>query len=223
MGAGVALAATGLRKSFDGGLVEALRGIDLEVAAGARLAIMGPTGCGKSTLLSLLALLEEPDDGEIVIDGRPAAAIGRPEEWRRHNLGLVFQFHYLLPHLTVAENVALPLLGGPLRDGRRARVDDLLDSLGLAHRRDSLAARLSGGERQLVAVARGLVNGPRLVLADEPTGSVDTATGSRILDVLLGWCRDHGATMLMVTHDAGIAGRLDAVLHMRDGRIAAGA
>lgn len=223
MGAGVALAATGLRKSFDGGLVEALRGIDLEVAAGARLAIMGPTGCGKSTLLSLLALLEKPDGGEIVIDGRPAAAIGRPEEWRRHNLGMVFQFHYLLPHLTVAENVALPLLGGPLRDGRRARVDDLLDNLGLAHRRDSLAARLSGGERQLVAVARGLVNGPRLVLADEPTGSVDTATGSRILDVLLDWCREHGATMLMVTHDAGIAGRLDAVMHMRDGRVAAGA
>jgi putative ABC transport system ATP-binding protein len=223
VGAGVALAATGLRKSFDGGLVEALRGIDLEVAAGARLAIMGPTGCGKSTLLSLLALLEKPDGGEIVIDGRPAAAIGRPEEWRRHNLGMVFQFHYLLPHLTVAENVALPLLGGPLRDGRRAHVDDLLDDLGLAHRRDSLAARLSGGERQLVAVARGLVNGPRLVLADEPTGSVDTATGSRILDVLLDWCREHGATMLMVTHDAGIAGRLDAVMHMRDGRVAAGA
>ena len=219
MGAGVALSVRGLRKSFDGGLVEALRGVDLSVGAGARQAIMGPTGCGKSTLLSLLALLEEPDSGEILIDDRPASSLGRPEEWRRHNLGLVFQFHYLLPHLTVAENVVLPLLGGPLRDGRRVGVDQLLDRLGLAQRRDTLAARLSGGERQLAAVARGLINGPRLVLADEPTGSVDSATGIRILDVLLGWCRERGATMLMVTHDAGIAGRLDAVLHMRDGCI----
>jgi len=222
MGTGVAISAVGLRKSFDGGLVEALRGVDLEVGAGARIAIMGPTGCGKSTLLSLLALLEEPDAGELRIDDRPAASIGRPEEWRRHNLGLVFQFHYLLPHLTVAENVVLPLLGGPLRNGRRAAVDELLDSLGLAHRRDALAARLSGGERQLAAVARGLVNAPRLLLADEPTGSVDSATGGRILDVLLGWCRERGATMLMVTHDAGVAGRLDAVLRMRDGRMATG-
>jgi len=219
VGAGVALSVRGLRKSFDGGLVEALRGVDLSVGAGARQAIMGPTGCGKSTLLSLLALLEEPDSGEILIDDRPASSLGRPEEWRRHNLGLVFQFHYLLPHLTVAENVVLPLLGGPLRDGRRVGVDQLLDRLGLAQRRDTLAARLSGGERQLAAVARGLINGPRLVLADEPTGSVDSATGIRILDVLLGWCRERGATMLMVTHDAGIAGRLDAVLHMRDGCI----
>jgi len=216
---GVAFSARGLTRSFDGGLVWALRGVDLEIAAGERVAIVGRTGCGKSTLLSLLALLDDPDAGDLLVDGRPAGGLRPREAWRGANVGIVFQLHHLLLHLTVAENLALPLVGRARRRDRRRRVGEVVERFGLGHRADTLAARLSGGERQLVAVARALVGDPRAVLADEPTGSVDSETGSTIMEALLGWARRRDGTLVLVTHDETLAGSLDRVLRMSDGRI----
>jgi len=218
---GVAIRARGLEKAFDRGLVPVLRGVDLEVGAGERAAIMGPTGCGKSTLLALLALLDRPDAGELELDGRPAASIGDREGWRAANLGIVFQAHHLLPHLTVEENLLLACLGRERRVARRLAAARL-DELGLGVRRAARAATLSGGERQLAALARALVNEPRLILADEPTGSVDSATGARIVASLLEWSAARKATLLVVTHDAAVAGAMEHTMQMRDGRILAG-
>ena len=219
MATGIAISARGLDKCFDDGLVQALRGMDLEVQGGERVAVMGPTGCGKSTLLSLLALLDAPDGGELLLEGGAAAAIRSPERWRAANVGIVFQLHHLLPHLTVRENVALPLLDGRRRDGVADRVAAVLDDLGLSHRGDARAATLSGGERQLAAVARALVGEPRLILADEPTGNVDTATGRRIVETLAAWSGRRAATVVVVTHDREVAAVADRIVHMRDGRV----
>lgn len=222
--AGIEISARGLTKSFDGGLVRALSGADFEAAAGEKVAITGPTGCGKSTLLSLLSLLDEPDGGEILVDGRPASALGPAERWRAENVGIVFQLHHLVSHLTVAENTALPLAGrGLARSERTRRVGEMLERAGLAHRATALAAKLSGGERQLCAVARALVGEPRLLLADEPTGSVDSGNGERILGLLSGWCRESGATMVLVTHDPDVAKTADRAASMRDGRFVSSA
>jgi ABC-type lipoprotein export system ATPase subunit len=217
---GIGLVARNLRKSFHRGLVPALAGVDLDVAPGERVAVMGPTGCGKSTLLSLLALLDDPDDGEILIDGTPATRFHPAEDWRARNVGIVFQFHHLLPHLTAAENVMLPLVGQRLaRSEIASRAQDILERLGLAHRARALAAQLSGGERQLTAVARALVGEPRLILADEPTGSVDSATGERILRILLENSESTGASVVLVTHDPAIARATGRLVLMRDGTI----
>lgn len=221
---GIEISAHGLTKSFDGGLVRALTGADFGAAAGEKVAITGPTGCGKSTLLSLLSLLDEPDEGELLVDGRPAAALGPAERWRAENVGIVFQLHHLISHLTVAENTALPLVGlGLARAERARRAGDMLERAGLAHRAKTLATKLSGGERQLCAVARALVGEPRLLLADEPTGSVDSENGERILGLLSGWCRESGATMILVTHDPGVAKVADRTAPMRDGRFVSSA
>jgi putative ABC transport system ATP-binding protein len=217
---GLAVRAAGLRKTFEGGLVRALDGLDLEVTPGEVVAITGPTGCGKSTLLSLVALLDRPDSGSLVLGGTPAERIHPPERWRARHAGIVFQLHHLLLHLSVADNLAVPLVGSGLTARQRAeRVASTLERLGLGHRARARAATLSGGERQLTAVGRALVGTPDLVLADEPTGSVDSATGARILDLLLDWNREHGATILLVTHDHLIAGRAHRTVAMLDGRV----
>ncbi|MBI4916136.1 MAG: ABC transporter ATP-binding protein [Acidobacteria bacterium] len=216
---GIELAAHDLRKAFEHGLVTAVDGVTLEVRSGELVALVGPTGCGKSTLLALLGLIEEPDAGHVSIDGHMATLRGA-ERWRAENVGIVFQLHHLLPHLTVAENVQLPLVAAGLaRTARRERADRLLAELGLAHRAGTLAARLSGGERQLAALARALANRPRLLLADEPTGSVDSRTGALILDRLLAWSREAGATLVLVTHDQAVAGAMDRVVAIKDGRV----
>ena len=165
------------------------------------------------------ALLDAPDGGELLLEGGAAAAIRSPERWRAANVGIVFQLHHLLPHLTVRENVALPLLDGRRRDGVADRVAAVLDDLGLSHRGDARAATLSGGERQLAAVARALVGEPRLILADEPTGNVDTATGRRIVETLAAWSGRRAATVVVVTHDREVAAVADRIVHMRDGRV----
>lgn len=217
--AGIGISARGLTKAFDGGLVLALSGADFDAAPGEKVAITGPTGCGKSTLLSLLSLLDEPDGGTILFDDRPADTLEPAERWRAQNVGIVFQLHHLIPHLTVAENTALPLAElGLARAERARRVDEILERAGLVPRARTLAAKLSGGERQLCAVARALVGRPRLLLADEPTGSVDSANGERILGLLDGWCEESGATMVLVTHDPGVARRAGRIEAMRDGR-----
>lgn len=217
---GVHVRARDLRKSYDGGLVQAVAGVDLEIAAGEKVAIVGPTGSGKSTLLALVSMLESPDAGEIELDGVPTSSIRSPERWRRTHLGLVFQLHHLLEHLTAVENVMLPLIGSGRRThDARGAAQGLLESLGLGHRVETLAARLSGGERQITAVARAVVNDPRLVLADEPTGNVDSVTGARILDILDDWRERHGGSLVTVTHDPQVASRSDRVVRLRDGRV----
>jgi putative ABC transport system ATP-binding protein len=217
---GLSISVRRLRKHFEGGLVRALDGVDLEIAACERVAITGPTGCGKSTLLSLLALLERPDQGELVLGGTRAPDIRNPDRWRAENLGIVFQFHHLLPHLSAEENVQLPLIGrGAPREEVRRRSREMLAAVGLGHRASFLVAKLSGGERQLAALARALIAGPALVLADEPTGSVDSRTGERILGLLLDSEFTRRTTVALVTHDHAVAARADRVVPMLDGRI----
>jgi ABC-type lipoprotein export system ATPase subunit len=218
--AAVSIAARALAKSYDGGQVPALTGVDLTVHPGERVAITGPTGCGKSTLLSLLALLDVPDGGDLELDGGPAAAIRSPERWRATRVGIVFQFHHLLPHLTVEENAMLPLAAvGVLGAAARRRARRVVDRIGLGHRADFRADRLSGGERQMAAVARALVASPALILADEPTGSVDSATGDAILDLIFDWEDGERPTLVLVTHNPAVAARADRVVAMRDGRL----
>ncbi len=217
---GVEVRARGITKSYDHGLVQALAGVDLQVESGERVAIVGRTGSGKSTLLGLIAQLDTFDNGELQIDGLPSGRLGSPERWRANNLGIVFQFHHLLPHLSAVENVELPLYGLPRQfRGEPGRASDLLDRLSLGHRRNTLAAHLSGGERQIAAVARALVNQPRILLADEPTGNVDTRTGETILAALTGWSRQTGGTLVVVTHDSDVADAMDRIVEIRDGRV----
>ena len=223
MSPGVSIRLESVTKSFDGGLVQALRGVSLEVAAGESVAIMGPTGCGKSTLLSLIGLLDAPDSGAVFLDGRRAADFEPPEDFRATRVGFVFQFHHLLPHLSVLENVELPLAGRVGRAAARARADEALKRVGLEHRARTLAARVSGGERQLAALARALVGTPDLVLADEPTGSVDSETGARILALLAEWSATTSGTLILVTHDPAVASRCRRLVRMRDGAVVDGA
>ncbi|HEY8527789.1 MAG TPA: ABC transporter ATP-binding protein [Acidimicrobiales bacterium] len=205
--------------------VVALDGVDLTVAAGESVAVVGPSGSGKSTLLHLAGGLDVPDAGTVRIDGRDVATLSPRDRarLRRRDVGFVFQFFHLMPSLTVAENVELPLLlDGASAGGRRARarrVRELLERVGVADRADHLPAELSGGEMQRAAIARALAAGPRLVLADEPTGNLDSATGASVLDLLYGLVAEDGTALVMVTHDQQAAARADRVLHVRDGRL----
>jgi ABC-type lipoprotein export system ATPase subunit len=203
--------------------VTALEGINLEIDAGEWVAVIGPTGSGKSTLLAVLALLEEADRGIVRLGGTLAHELGSAERWRAGNLGIVFQFHHLLPHLTLLENVQLPLIQ-PGHQWRTTidRSSEALDEVGLSHRSNVLAAHVSGGERQLCAVARALVVEPRLVLADEPTGNVDPATGERVITLLSSWADARGATLLTVTHQPTLAERADRIIALEAGRVVSG-
>jgi len=220
----MAVSARGLVKHYEAGRVRALDGLDLDVHPGEFVAVCGPSGCGKSTLLNLIAAIDRPDAGELRVAGHSLAHLpnGRADEFRRSVIGLVFQLHNLLPELTALENVEAPLLPTE-RSGRRrrARARELLERVGLAERAHARPPVLSGGERQRVAIARSLANRPRVLLADEPTGALDSANGERLLDLLAELRREDGTTLLVVTHDPQVARRADRVLHMRDGRIVA--
>jgi len=213
----------GVRKGFRRGREEvvALDGVDLCLDAGGFTALVGPSGSGKSTLLHLAGGLDKPDAGRILLEDRDLATMsaGERAQLRRRQVGFVFQFFHLIPTLTVAENVELPLV----LDGVRAtngRVGDLLDRVGLSHRTDHLPGELSGGEMQRAAIARALVAKPKLLLADEPTGNLDSATGGEILDLLCEQVVEEGTALLMVTHDIVAAARAKEVLHLRDGQLA---
>jgi putative ABC transport system ATP-binding protein len=214
-----------LRKVYEGPLpVVALDGIDLDVAPGEFVAVVGPSGCGKSTLLHLLAAIDRPTSGEVVVGGRDLAALPESERtlYRRRDVGLVFQFFNLLPHLDVAENVELPRrLDGRPDAAERAR--ELLARVGLAHRAAAHPYELSGGEMQRVAIARALVTGARLLLADEPTGNLDSRNGEQVLDRLEEVRRERGVTLVLATHSDGAARRADRVVELRDGRLYRGA
>ncbi len=199
-----------------------LQGVDLDLEGGERLALVGPSGCGKSTLLNLLGGLDRPDAGSIRFAGEdllalPPAGLAR---WRRANLGTVFQFFHLLPELTAQENVALPLhlLGVSHREAW-TRAGDLLAQVDLTHRASAWPMELSGGEQQRVAVARALVARPRLLLADEPTGNLDSASGKGVLDLLTRLTQEAGTALVLVTHSDAAAALCTRVLPMQDGRL----
>ena len=221
MGGGALLELRGVSKRYRQGSqdVEALVEVDLDVAPGEFVAVVGPSGSGKSTLLHLAGGLDQPDAGSVRLGGRDlvAMSIGDRARLRRREIGFVFQFFHLIPTLTVAENVELPLLLDG-RKGEHGAVAGLLDRLGIGHRAEHLPAELSGGEMQRTAIARALVGGPGLLLADEPTGNLDSTTGAVILDVLAEAVAASNAACVMVTHDRGAAERAERVLHVRDGR-----
>jgi putative ABC transport system ATP-binding protein len=204
--------------------VRALRGIDLDVAAGEFVALMGPSGCGKSTLLNVLGGLDVPDAGTLTLAGRRVDTLGEAARarLRRRTVGYVFQSLNLVASLTARENVELvAALGGQRPGGARKRSAELLERLGVAARAGDLPARLSGGEQQRVAIARAMVNEPALVLADEPTGNLDSASAAAVVE-LLDELRAGGPAIVLVTHDARVASRADRVLRMHDGEIASG-
>jgi putative ABC transport system ATP-binding protein len=219
------LQTSGLTKTVDSGthVVEILRGIDLAIPRGQFVAIMGPSGSGKSTLLGLLAGLDAPTSGRVLVDGTDITGMTEDElaRLRCRKIGFVFQSYQLIPTLTAEENVLLPMDLAGDGAGGRSRARDLLETVGLAERRDHYPVQLSGGEQQRVALARAFVLSPPIVMADEPTGNLDTVNGQRVLDLLVEMNRREGATLVLVTHDAQISARADRRITLRDGRIAA--
>jgi putative ABC transport system ATP-binding protein len=218
-----ALTVVGLRKTFEAenAPVRALRGIDLTVRAGEFVAVMGPSGCGKSTLLNLVAGLDVPDEGTITVAGETVT--GRSEDdlarLRRKHMGIVFQFFNLLEGMTVLENVVLPsVIAGRRRKMAETRARDLLDLLGIGDKAAAVPGVLSGGQRQRLAIARALANQPTLLLADEPTGALDSAGGAEIIE-LLRRLHQAGQTIILVTHDQAVADAASRIVTMRDGRI----
>ena len=199
--------------------VHALEAIDLELFPGEWLALVGPSGCGKSTLLNLLSGIDRPDAGTVEVGGLELArsSEGQRTLLRRRGIGIVFQSFHLVPHLTVEENVALPLALDRRRDP--ARVAALLERVGLAARASHFPSELSGGEQQRTALARALVHRPKLVLADEPTGNLDSASGARVLELLDELRREDGSALVIATHDARLAARADRLVRLADGRI----
>jgi putative ABC transport system ATP-binding protein len=209
--------------TLGGTRVNAVREVDLTIAAGQSVAIVGPSGSGKTTLLQLLGALDRPSEGELLFEGRDIARLGDRElsRLRLGSLGFVFQQFNLIPTLTAAQNVEVALAPtSASRGDRRARVLELLASVGLEGRADHVPSKLSGGEQQRVAIARALANDPHVLLADEPTGNLDSTTGSEIIDLLLSLSRDdERRTVLLVTHDNDVASRAERVVRMRDGRL----
>jgi putative ABC transport system ATP-binding protein len=219
------LSVRGLRKTYLAELapVRALRGLELTVRAGQFVAVMGPSGCGKSTLLNLVAGLDEPDEGEIVVGGETITSLDEDAlaRYRRRHIGIVFQFFNLLEGMTALENVVMPaVIAGTKRRAAERRAADLLDLLGLGDKATAMPPLLSGGQRQRLAIARALANEPTLVLADEPTGALDTDGGHEVLELFR---RLHagGQSIIMVTHNADVAAGAGRVVTMRDGQIVA--
>ena len=213
-----------LRRSFDGGRVEALRGINLRIHEGESVAVAGPSGCGKSTFLQMLGALDEPNEGDVLFRGQSLRQIRDHAQFRARTIGFVFQSFHLLPTLSALENVQMPMFEMPWsRRQRRDKAADLLNAVGLGERLSHVPRKMSGGERQRVAIARSLANNPKLLLADEPTGNLDSSTAARIIELLLQLHREQNMTMVIVTHDLDIASRTDRILRMLDGQIVADA
>lgn len=209
-----------VRKHYDGGQIKALDGVSLKVEEGEFLAIVGPSGCGKSTLLNMLGALDVPDSGAVCIDGADLGSERDLASFRRRTIGFVFQMHNLIPSLTALENVQVPLIEQRMRPhARRERAQALLTEVGLAERVNNLPTKLSGGERQRVAIARALVNDPRILIADEPTGAVDSENARRVIDLLKSICRTRRMTVVLVTHDPGVAAQADRIVRMLDGKV----
>ncbi len=212
--------ARNVHKSYDGGRIKALRGADLSIARGEYVAINGPSGSGKSTLLHLLGGLDTPTSGQVLFRNALLGSVIDLDTYRSRKVGFVFQAFYLMPTLRAIENVQLPMLsvnGSGLN--RVARAHDLLKEVGLEHRMQQYPNELSAGERQRVAIARSLANDPEILLADEPTGNLDSVNSARIMEILTGIQRQRGMTLIIVTHDNGIAHGAPRQVHIRDGRV----
>lgn len=208
----------GIYKSFD--RLEVLRGVDLDVRQGEILSIVGASGAGKTTLLQILGTLDRPDSGTVEYDGTRVFDLGTKAlaRFRNRNIGFIFQFHQLLPEFSMLENVAMPaLIGGENRAAAMRRAAELIDYLGLGDRATHRPAQLSGGERQRAAVARALVNNPSVILADEPSGSLDSANRRELYDLFFRLRDERRQTFVIVTHDESLASRSDRVIHIADG------
>lgn len=213
-----------LEKSYRLGTVtvEAVRGVSLTLLQGQFAVVTGPSGSGKTTLLNIIGTLDQPTGGRVLIDGQDTGGLrdGELTRLRRHKIGFIFQFHNLIPVLTALENVQLPLLtAGVKSSAAQERARSLLARVGLSHRLSHLPDELSGGEQQRVAIARALANQPKLILADEPTGELDTTTGSETVKLLYELAKQESATVLVVTHDPVVAEKADTLYEMRDGRL----
>ena len=216
----------GVTKRYGDGAtrVAAVDGIDLEIARGEFVALVGPSGSGKTTMLQLLGAIDRPTDGEVLFEGERIEGMsdGELADLRRNTLGFIFQQFNLIPTLTARDNVEVAMAPtGIASADRRRRAEEVLERVGLSKRTAHVPSELSGGEQQRVAIARALSNEPRVLLADEPTGNLDTATGTEVIGLLETLWREHGLTVILVTHDDSIAGRAQRVLRMRDGRLAA--
>ena len=208
----------------DAGDLPVLRGVDLRLRAGEITALVAPSGTGKSTLLHLAGLLEKPDGGQVLINGRDAGALPDAERTaiRRDAIGFVYQFHHLLGEFSALENIVLPqMIAGKSRSDATTRAITLLAAFGLAPRAEHLPGKLSGGEQQRVAIARALANAPQILLADEPTGNLDVATATLVFEELLQTVRTHGVAALIATHNPELAARMDRTITLHDGRIVA--
>jgi putative ABC transport system ATP-binding protein len=213
----------GLHLHFDNGQTKALNGVDVDVREGEFVAIVGPSGSGKSSLLNVMGTLDAPTSGELVFREQSYSKIKDASLFRRENIGFIFQLFHLIPTLSALENVIVPTIGC---DGAaseyKARAEALLTQLGLRDRLHHFPGKLSGGERQRVAIARSLINKPRMILADEPTGSLDSANAAQVLDILTDIVKQQGLTLIMVTHDANVSAQADRIITMRDGKIEQG-
>ncbi|MFA6312635.1 MAG: ABC transporter ATP-binding protein [Sterolibacterium sp.] len=206
------------------GRLEVLRGVDLEIRPGEMVALIGPSGAGKSTLLHIAGLLEKPDSGEVVIGGESCARLGDDARTRlrRHHIGFVYQYHHLLPEFTALENIVIPqMIAGLGKAEARVRARELLGALGLAERGTHRPGKLSGGEQQRVAIARALANAPSLLLADEPTGNLDPETAADVFAMLLKLVRGAGLALLIATHNAELAARMDRTVRLQHGLLVA--
>ena len=211
---------TNVLKQYDGGAVTALNNINLSIESGSFVSIIGPSGSGKSTLLNMLGALDSPDSGQVIINGVDLVRQKDLSDFRRQEIGFIFQLHNLLPNLNVQENVEIPLMDAKMSEKdkhRRALI--FIEAVGLLDKRKQKPNKLSGGERQRVAIARALVNFPSIILADEPTGALDTKTGRKVLDVLRFVHESINATLIVVTHDRDVAKLAERTIEIRDGQV----
>ena len=217
---GYVFEARGIEKKFDDGQIQALRGVNFRILQGEFLAITGPSGCGKTTLLRMLGALDRPTAGTLLYRGKSIPDLPDPSAYRAREIGIIFQAFHLLPTFTALENVQIPMFETPLSPfQRKDRATTLLKSVGLEHRLGHFPAQLSGGERQRVAIARSLANSPSVLLADEPTGNLDSENGRLVLELIARLHREQKMTLVLVTHDISIAERAARTVEMKDGRV----
>jgi ABC-type lipoprotein export system ATPase subunit len=214
--------AKGLKKKYDDGQVQALRGVDFRIHQGEFVAIIGQSGSGKTTLLQMLGALDRPSEGDLLYRGQSLAGMADASTYRAREIGFIFQSFHLLPAFTAIENVQMPMFeNGQPAAGREKRATELLQGVGLEHRLHHFPSKLSGGERQRVAIARSLANSPSVLLADEPTGNLDSENAALILDLLVRLHRERSMTLILVTHDMSIARLAGRAIQVKDGRIVA--
>lgn len=212
--------ASDITKEYEGGIIKALNGVSLEIKEGEIAALMGPSGCGKSTLFNIIGCIDNPSSGRVIIDGTDINELKSLDLFRARTVGFVFQFHHLIPYLTILENVELPMYSlGVTKKERREKAQNILKDLGLSEKMHLVPTKISGGERQRAAIARAFINSPKIILADEPTGNLDTVTGEMVMDFLLRLCTEKKITMLLATHNLDIAGKTNRIIRMKNGMI----